>query len=357
MSPSRHILNGPRLISTTCSNPGRFTVCRAFSTSICRLKASRPKRSSSAKPRVTEQPSRHGAPYETSISVQTTTKAPQSPSSAEQPRRELIPHKQRDGALDIDRQSPVPLRVIPKAEIDHKVRLSPRERLHIEVLTRQQPQRLQTVHSVEQKVYRERLQIYHCGRVRENTLAMLRSSGIICIAANIMIVLPYHFSGSSDALTSVLIFLGGFVPAFLVHWFTQPMVTRIFLQLPLKARQSSKTAMEYAKNLPRNADLEIKYMLPYGLEGTTKAKLSDFAPVQQKFNPMNPSTWLRPVNLRRVSSAQPARFEPREFFVFPQTASGKSSKETIPGIWEGLFNQLIRSPSETSTKWKKQMAT
>ena len=55
--------------------------------------------------------------------------------------RELVPHREGGKSLDSGRKIPVPLKVIPKADIAPGLTLSPKERLHIEQLTQRLPPR------------------------------------------------------------------------------------------------------------------------------------------------------------------------------------------------------------------------
>ena len=257
---------------------------------------------------------------------------------------DLFPQKEEQTAVDTERRVPVPLRAIPKAQLTPNLRLSPRERLHIEVLTRQQP-KLKT----EKKMYRERLQIYHMGNFKENMLAILKMSTIVSACGVTFIIAPAHLSAGHDLWLVVLIWLAGFVPMGVVNYLTKPMVSRIFLNLPAKARETSKAAMEYAKNLPPDADLDIRYLKPWALEKSIKARISEFEPTKGNF--LRPLTfkWRDKFNSRRAS-----RFTPTSFFVWPKTASGASSKDTIPGIWESVYKQLMKPAERTGVaKWEK----
>jgi len=53
--------------------------------------------------------------------------------------RELVPSPEEDKSLETAPKVKVPLRVIPKAQITPSLRLSPKERMHIEQLTRASP--------------------------------------------------------------------------------------------------------------------------------------------------------------------------------------------------------------------------
>jgi len=256
----------------------------------------------------------------------------------------LVPQQKEETALDTERHVPVPMRAIPKAQITPNLKLSPRERLHIEVLTRQQPRQQ------EKKVYRERLQIYHMGSFKENILAILKFSCIVTASGVTFIVAPAHLAAGTSLWIVALIWMGGFVPGVAINYMTKPMISRIFLELPTKARETSRAAMEYAKNLPGDADLDIRYLKPWGLEKSIKAKVSEFEPTEGNV--------LRPLTFKWKDSWLKTRSVPRStptsFFVYPQTAAGEASKNTIPGIWNAVYSQLVAGGQPTNmVKWGK----
>jgi len=257
---------------------------------------------------------------------------------------DLVPQQKEQTALDTGRRVPVPMRAIPKAQITPDLKLSPRERLHIEVLTRQQPRKQ------EKKIYRERLQIYHMGSFKENVLAILKVSCIVCACGVTFVIAPAHLTAGTSLWKVALIWIGGFIPGITVNYMTKPMISRIFLDLPSKARETSKAAMEYAKNLPGDADLDIRYLKPWGLEKSIKARLSEFEPTNGNiFRPLTfkwKDRWLRTRPFSRST--------PTSFFVTPETASGEASKNTIPGVWSSVYKQLMgRAQGGQVAKWDK----
>lgn len=72
--------------------------------------------------------------------------------------KELVPRPDEDTSLETAHKVNVPLRVIPKAQITPNLRLSPKERMHIEQLTRAPPRPSAPPGTVEFGY------IYHCGR-------------------------------------------------------------------------------------------------------------------------------------------------------------------------------------------------
>lgn len=257
---------------------------------------------------------------------------------------DLVRQQKEQTAVDTGRRVPVPMRAIPKAQITPTLKLSPRERLHIEVLTRQQPRQQ------EKKIYRERLQIYHMGSFRENILAILKVSCIVCACGVTFIIAPAHLTAGTSLWLVALIWLAGFVPGFAVNYMTKPMISRIFLDLPAKARETSKAAMEYAKNLPGDADLDIRYLKPWALEKSIKARLSQFEPTEGNlFRPLTFKWKDRWLKTRPFS-----RSTPTSFYVSPKTASGEASKNTIPGIWDSVYRQLMHKSQESQkARWEK----
>jgi hypothetical protein len=59
------------------------------------------------------------------------------------PTKELIPQDTAKRSIGKTRQVEVSLKVVPNADITPNLKLTPRERLHIEVLTRRAPQRVE----------------------------------------------------------------------------------------------------------------------------------------------------------------------------------------------------------------------
>lgn len=257
---------------------------------------------------------------------------------------ELVPQQKEQTALDTGRRVPVPMRAIPQAQITPNLKLSPRERLHIEVLTRQQPRQQ------EKRIYRERLQIYHIGNFREVVLAIGKGSCVFCACLVTFVFAPAHVTAGTSLWIVALIWLGGLVPGVVFNYMTKPMISRIFLNLPTKARETSKAAMEYARNLPGDADLDIRYLKPWGLERAIKARLSEFEPTQG--NILRPLTfkWKNRLLKNRPSSIS----TPTSFYVDSKTASGAASTNTIPGIWDRVYKQLVGGgQASPMAKWEK----
>lgn len=259
--------------------------------------------------------------------------------------RKLVPVQADRRTLDTPRQIPVPYKVIPQENLTPNLKLNPRERLHIEALTRRLP-----TQPSDKKIYQPRIQIYHCGTAQEMGLSMLKVLGIFGASLTTFIFAPAHLAAGTHRLLVLTIFLGGFVPLALTHFFTKPQVTKIFLNLPSTARESSKRAMEYARNLPASAELDIWFARPWALQDKVVVRLDELAPAS--------GAWYRPLTFAWVEKYTARRGggwwkNPREFFVRPKTAVGVAAPDTIPGVWEGVYRKLTGVESDAVAKWRR----
>lgn len=252
-------------------------------------------------------------------------------------------------AVDTGRRVPVPMKVVPPAQLNPQIRLTPRQRLHVEMLTRRPNVNVEE----KKKVYRERIQIYHMGSFKENMLAVLKVSSIVSLCAVCFVIGPAHLNAGTAPWLTALIWAGGFVPAILTHYATKNWVNRIFLDLPPYARESPKTIMEYANNLPAETLLDIRYLKLWGLEGSVHGNTSDFLPTKKGW-------FLRPLTFKWKDSTvmkqrRSSRWDPEYFFVEKETASGANSRNTVPGIWETVYRQIMKDPQKPSTKWRSNL--
>lgn len=248
-------------------------------------------------------------------------------------------------AVGTERRVPVPLKVIPRAQLSPQVTLTPRQRLHVEMMTRRP-----TV-STEKKIFKERIQIYHIGEFKENILAILKVSSIVAACAVTFVIAPAHFHAGTAPWITALIWLGGFVPGLTTQYMTKSWVNRVFLDLPEKARESPKAAMEYAKNLPSDAEVDIRYLKLWGLEGSVKASTSDLVPTKGKLLQPLTFTWKD----KDVKQLKATKWAPNSFFVQSTTATGNKSVNTVPGIWESVYRQIVKEPNKPSPKWQSNL--
>jgi hypothetical protein len=145
----------------------------------------------------------------------------------------------------------------------------------------------------------------------------------------------------------MVVWLAGAVPFICVNWFLRPMVTEIFLRLPPSAQSSPKLAMSYAKSLPADATLDLRFMRNLTLTDVVSLKISNTRPVKSSLRPMS-FEWIGPL-AHRGSFLRP---NPRQFYVQPQSAGGRASRDVTPGLWSKVFERLTGVESSAVSKWR-----
>jgi hypothetical protein len=243
--------------------------------------------------------------------------------------------------VETGKRVPVPMKVMPKAQLTPELVLNPKERMQLEYITRRVPKR------EPGKVFRERLLIYHRGLSRTNAIVGLKVFTMIGIATTLAIVAPAYYSFGAPWSTIATILFVGCNPFLAVAWRTKPLVTWIYLILPTYARQSPKAALEYARNLPDSAQLQICYMRSIPLPADVTVQVRDLKPVTSRFRPVT-FEWVG----NRVDSGPWYRPNLTQFFVKPKSGTGKEKRDTIPGIWEAVYKRLLGVESRVSAKWK-----
>ena len=286
----------------------------------------------------------------------------------------MIPHEEGGKAVGKERKTEVPMKVIPQAQISPKHKLSPTQRLHIEHLTRHPPKQqtskgrrkcIRKLAMLTVSVYKERLLIYHYGIGRVNWMVFIRVSAIIAVCFMTVIWAPAYFNygtpwyyvGAGELLriidvaelTFALVYLASFIPITFIGWATRSIATEIWLRLPVVARQSPQAAMAYAKNLPRDAIIELRFMRWTGHTGTIPVNVVDTTPVTSRWR-IKPASfkWIGP----RVDAGTALRPNPTEFFVRPTSAEGRAVRDTIPGLWSAVYKRLTGVDSSAVSKWK-----
>jgi len=152
-----------------------------------------------------------------------------------------------------------------------------------------------------------------------------------------------------DRLTKwALVFLAGFIPTAFVNWTSRPIVTEIFLHLPQYARMSAKTAMEYARNLPADARLDLRFLRATTLPDEVSVRLVDTRPAKSIWRPVT-FEWVG----HWVERGSVLRPNPTQFFVRPESAKGRAAKDTIPGLWSNVYRRLAGVESDAVTKWRR----
>ncbi|KIW29692.1 uncharacterized protein PV07_05485 [Cladophialophora immunda] len=265
---------------------------------------------------------------------------PPAPSAPET--KELVPQEEQEKSLDTGRKVEVPFKVIPKAEIAPNLTLSPKERLHIEQLTRRLPPR------PEPKVYKKRLRIYSAGNGRIYMLTFLRFTTIAALTFVTVIVAPAHWINGSSLWTVAGIWLAGLMPFIFVNWALRPMVTEVFLRLPASAQTSPKVAMAYAKSLPGDATLDLRFMRSFTITDVVTLRIANTRPIKSLFRPVS-FEWIGPM----VERGGLLRPNPTQFYVRPESAGGRAARDVTPGIWSKVYERLTGVESDAVSKWRR----
>lgn len=126
------------------------------------------------------------------------------------------------------------------------------------------------------------------------------------------------------------------------------MVNEIFLRLPASAQHSPKLAMEYAKSLPADAVLDLRFMRSTSLTDVVSLKLANTRPVKSAFRPIS-FEWVGPL----VERGKFLRPNPTQFYVRPQSAGGKAARGVIPGIWGKVYERLTGLEGGVVSKWRR----
>ena len=149
-------------------------------------------------------------------------------------------------------------------------------------------------------------------------------------------------------ILTIAVWLASFVPLLFLHRATMSLATEVWLRLPPSARSSAHAAMKYARNLPRDALLEIRFMRWTGLVGSVLIKLVDTTAARTRV--------LKPVNFRWTGVAAHQgtflRPNPTDFFVKHNSAGGRAARDTIPGIWQVVYKRLTGKDPGSVSKWR-----
>lgn len=251
------------------------------------------------------------------------------------------PRSYRD--VDTGKQVPVPMKVLPKAQLTPELVLNSKQRMQLEFITRRTPKR------EPGQVFRERLLIYHRGLRTTNGTVFVKVCTMVGMAFAACIAAPAYYTFGSPWWTVAAILFIGCSPFLALAWRTRPLVTWIYLILPTFARQSPKAALEYARNLPDAARLQIHYIRTFALPANVIVEMRDLKSVR--------SSLLRPVTFQwtgnRVDKGMLYRPNLTQFFVKETSGLGKERRDIIPGIWEPVYKRIMGAESTVSAKWKK----
>ena len=139
-----------------------------------------------------------------------------------------------------------------------------------------------------------------------------------------------------------------FIPITALCWATRSVATEIWLKLPVFARQSPQAAMTYAKNLPRDASIDVRFMRWSSHTGTVPINFVDTTPVSSRWTKLASFKWIGP----RVDEGTTMRPNPTEFYIRPKSAEGRAVRDTIPGLWDAVYKRLTGMDSSTVSKWR-----
>lgn len=126
------------------------------------------------------------------------------------------------------------------------------------------------------------------------------------------------------------------------------MVTEVFLRLPQTAQHSPKAAMEYAKSLPIDATIEMRFTRATCLTDVVSPRLAHTRPIKSMLRPVT-FEWYGPL----VEYGHFLRPNPTQFYVRPESASGKAARDVTPGIWSKVYERLTGTESGTVAKWRR----
>ncbi|KAK5064203.1 hypothetical protein LTR84_000036 [Exophiala bonariae] len=273
--------------------------------------------------------------------------------------QELVPLPDQETAVETAPRVNVPLRVIPKAQVAPNLRLTPKERLHIEQLTRVTPR------PSAPPVYKRRLRIYSAGNPRIYFIIISRFAAVCALSFSTVLFVPAYIAAG----TPLYVVAGGKLPlgfsteeslliqlAWLasagtfayVNWSLRPFVTEVFLQLPEYAQSTPKAAMEYAKKLPDQAMLDIRFLRLTAITDVVSLRLSQTMPARSIFRPVS-FEWM-------AAYVQASRFwkpTPTQFYVRTESAKGRAARNTTPGIWSKVYERLTGVKPDARSRWQR----
>ncbi|RMZ77092.1 hypothetical protein DV737_g4558, partial [Chaetothyriales sp. CBS 132003] len=212
---------------------------------------------------------------------------------------QLAPRREKKEALDTGRTLDVPLRVIPPAKISPTTKLLPQERLHIEHLTRHPPPKK------KMPGFRETVLVYHLGNLKIMWMIFLRvfTTTSACVMATIW--MPAYYQWGAPLWVLATVGLATLLPTWMITYWFRGVITEIRLKLPPSARESAKTAMDYARNLPRDAAIQVRCHYWTSLPAVVTMKIGDTVPVSKRIN-LPPVSFSHTFQAMAGDSSQPA---------------------------------------------------
>jgi hypothetical protein len=151
---------------------------------------------------------------------------------------------------------------------------------------------------------------------------------------------------SQELLTRTLVLVGTAGPFLLVKFLASPFVSWIHLNLPQHARRTPRAALEYSKNLPQDALLQISFMRATALTSQVEVNIADLVPRRGRWPPTT-FEWVG----HRVDKGTWLRSNPTRFFVNPRSGTGKAARDTVPGVWQNVYARIMGIERGTKMKW------
>jgi len=129
-------------------------------------------------------------------------------------------------------------------------------------------------------LYPERLLVYHAGTGRIVFIGCLKVTTIFVFAFFTFAAFPYLLNDPNQPVwVPPAVLVCGILPLLIVRRTTAPFITYVHLRLPAYARQSRSLLERYAKNLSRDAELDITTMTGLGRSRVQRMPVSTLAPV------------------------------------------------------------------------------
>ena len=193
------------------------------------------------------------------------------------------------------------------------------------------------------------------------TISRVLAIGLVSFMTAVWIP-AYYLSSTVPVWSLVFIWASSLVPLLALNHFTRSMITEMFLVLPPTARVSPAAAMNYARNLPRDAVLHIRFLRWTGIPGFMRVRIADVQPLP--FAAQADKPWWLPRDLERMANFKipmtpmiketSSFLKPAitEFFVRTKTAGGRAARNTIPGLWEIVYKRLTGVEVGAVPRWK-----
>ncbi|CAG8950967.1 hypothetical protein HYFRA_00006364 [Hymenoscyphus fraxineus] len=140
-----------------------------------------------------------------------------------------------------------------------------------------------------EKVFPERLIIYHAGTFQSTFVACANVTSIFVFGAFCGLIAPNLFLYDPDIPPWVAptIFISGLIPPIVAMYVSRPFVCFIHLRLPPYARASRELMLRFAKTLPKDAVLDITTIKMFGSKRINQVKVSELYPIQGRLKLAN----------------------------------------------------------------------